>query len=106
MHELREPATKVDIVPGLTNTILITHKLAEGGYFALYDENEVNNNDGKKSKILTTEEAVLKWYRCQSKKLWRIPLIKDVQKGKHRYYHPQKQGRNAIPQYTLSIPHH
>ena len=30
MHELREPATEVEIVPGLTNTLLITGKLVEG----------------------------------------------------------------------------
>ena len=31
IHKLREPATEVDIVPGLTNTLLITGKLVEGG---------------------------------------------------------------------------
>ena len=50
MHELRETATEVDIFPGLTNTIISTGKLVEGGYFAVYDENEVNIYDGKKSK--------------------------------------------------------
>ena len=48
MHELREPATEVDIVPGLTNTLLRTGKLVEGGYFAVYDKNEVSIYDGKK----------------------------------------------------------
>ena len=42
MHELREPATKVDIVPGITNTLLSTGKLVEGGYFAVCDKNKVN----------------------------------------------------------------
>ena len=51
----------------------------EGVYFALYDENEVNIYDGKKAKIIITEEAVLKDYRCPREKLWRIPLIEDVQ---------------------------
>ena len=31
LHELREPATEVDIFPGLTNTLLSTGKLTEGG---------------------------------------------------------------------------
>ena len=79
MHKLREPATEVDIVPVLTNTLIRTGKLAEGGYFAVYDKNEVNIYDGKKAKIIITEEAVLKGYRCPRKKLWRIPLVKDVQ---------------------------
>ena len=48
MHELREPATKVDIVLGLTNTLFSTGKLLEGGYFEVYDKNEVNIFDGKK----------------------------------------------------------
>ena len=39
MHELREPATEVDIVSGLTNSLLSTGKLVEGGYFAVYDKN-------------------------------------------------------------------
>ena len=79
MHELREPATKVDIFPGLTNTLISTGKLVEGGYFAVYDENEVNIYDGKNAKIIITEEAFLKGYRFPREKLWRIPLIKDVQ---------------------------
>ena len=68
MHELREPATEVDIVPGLTNTLLSTGKLVEGGYFAVYDENEVNIYDGRKAKIIITEEAVLKGYICPQEK--------------------------------------
>ena len=50
-----------------------------GGYFAVYDKNEVNIYDGRKSKTIITEEAVLKGYRCPRKKLWRIPLVKYVQ---------------------------
>ena len=57
MHKLRDPETEVDIVPGITNTLLSIGKLVEGGYFAVYDENEVNIYDGKKAKILITEEA-------------------------------------------------
>ena len=50
MHKLREPASEVDIVPGLTNTLLSTGKLVEGGYFSVYDEKEVNIYDGIKAK--------------------------------------------------------
>ena len=50
MHELRLPATEVDIVPGFTNTLLITGRLVDGGYFAVYDKNEVNIYDGRKEK--------------------------------------------------------
>ena len=82
MHELREPATEVDIVPRLTNTLLITGKLVEGGYFSVYDENKVNIYDGRKAKIIITEEAVLKGYICPREKLWRIPLVKDVKNEK------------------------
>ena len=51
----------------------------EGGYFAVYDEDEVNIYDGRKAKIIITEEAFLRGYRCPREKLWRIPLVKDVQ---------------------------
>ena len=46
---------------------------------SIYDENEVNIYDGRKSKTIITEETVLKGYRCPREKLWRIPLVKDVQ---------------------------
>ena len=42
-------------------------------------KNEVSIYDGKKPKIIITEEAVLKGYRCPREKLWRIPLVKDIQ---------------------------
>ena len=38
MHKLREPATEVDIVPGLTKTLPSTGKIVEGGYIAVYDK--------------------------------------------------------------------
>ena len=79
MHELGEPETEVDIVPVLTNTLLSTGKLVEVGYFAVYDKNEVNIYNGIKAKIIITEEAVLKGYRCPREKLWRIPLVAYVQ---------------------------
>ena len=50
MHELREPATEVFIVSVITNTLLSTGKLVEGGYFAVYDKNELNIYDGSKQK--------------------------------------------------------
>ena len=69
IHKVREPLTEVDIVPGLTNTLLSTGKLVEGGYFAVYDKNEVNIYDGRKAKIIITEEAVLRGYRCSHEAL-------------------------------------
>ena len=51
----------------------------EGGYFAVYDKNEVNIYNGRKAKIMITEEAVLKGYRCPRERLWRILLVRDVQ---------------------------
>ena len=40
---------------------------------------KVNIYDGKEAKIIITEEAVLKEYRCPHEKIWNIPLIEDVQ---------------------------
>ena len=60
MHELREPATEVDIVPELTNTLLSNGKLVEGGYFAVYDENKVNIYEWKKSKNNNNRKGSLK----------------------------------------------
>ena len=51
----------------------------EGGHFSVYDKNEVNIYYGRKAKIIITEEAALKGYRCPRENLRRIPLVKYVQ---------------------------
>ena len=48
--------------------------MVDEGYVTVFDENECNIYDGKKVKIVISEKAVLKGYRCKNSGLWRIPL--------------------------------
>ena len=48
--------------------------MADEGYVTVFDENECNIHDEKKVKIVISEIAVLKGYRCKNPGLWRIPL--------------------------------
>ena len=78
-HNLRDPARTVDMVPGLVDaSLLSTSKLATAGYITVYDGNEVNVYDGTTTKIVVSEEAVLKGWRCPKSTLWRIPLTAQV----------------------------
>lgn len=64
-HEVREPARTVDIVPALgRNSLLSGGKFAEAGYVSICDDKEVNIYDGRTAKIVVSEEAVLKGWRC------------------------------------------
>ena len=75
---LRDPANQVDVVLGIEQTLLSGGKMAEAGYIAVYDNEEVNfyNNT---ARIQISEEAVLKGYKCKQTKLWRVPLQDTIQ---------------------------
>ena len=78
---VRAPANQVDIVPNLQHTLLSGVKMADAGYTAVYDKDEVNfyNNT---AKITVNEEAVLKGWRCPRTGLWRVPLQENVSNDK------------------------
>ena len=122
--DLREPAKSVDMVPALKGQSLLSgSKLAEAGYTAIYDEDEVNiyNNT---AKIQVNEKAVLKGYRCRrSGGLWRVPLVPvvtnentdtvildstDGQQCKHKMWHiptnPKIQQHLSTPKSTIQCP--
>ena len=78
-HPVREPARTVDIVPALKgNSLLSGGKFAEAGYISICDGEEVNIYDGRTAKIVVSEEAVLKGWRCPHSNLWRVPLREHV----------------------------
>ena len=52
--------------------------MAEAGYIAVYDNEEVNFYN-KTARIQISEEAVLKGYKCKQTKLWRVPLQDTIQ---------------------------
>ena len=61
VHQVREPARTIDMVPDIKhNSLLSTSKFAEADYITVYDRDEVNIYDAKKTKIVISEDAVLK----------------------------------------------
>ncbi len=79
LHNVREPARSVNIVPGLVeNSLLSTNKFAKAGYTVIYDKDEVNFYDARTTKITVLEEAILTGWQCPHLKKWRIPLVPIV----------------------------
>ena len=53
------------MVPGLaSDTILSGRKFVDADYISIYDPPEVNIYDAKTTRIIATEKAVLKGWRC------------------------------------------
>ena len=74
-HPVRYPARSVDMVPALANQYLLrVNKFAQAGYVTICDNQEVNIYDGRNSKIIVSEKAVLKGWFCPKARMWRIPL--------------------------------
>jgi hypothetical protein len=56
LHNVREPAHSVNIVPALVeNSLLGTNKFAKAGYTVIYDKDEVNFYDARTTKITVLE---------------------------------------------------
>jgi hypothetical protein len=52
LHNVREPACSVNIIPALVeNSLLSTNKFAKAGYTVIYDKDEVNFYDARTTKI-------------------------------------------------------
>ncbi len=79
LHNVREPARSVNIVPALVeNSLLSTNKFAEAGYTVIYDKDEVNFYNTRTTKITVSEEAILTGWQCSHQKMWRVPLVPIV----------------------------
>ena len=78
-HPVREPAQTVDVFPTLADqSPLSWNKFAKAGYVSICDDSEVNIYDGCTVKIVISEAAVLKGWRCRRTKMWRVPLQPNV----------------------------
>ena len=78
-HPVREPTRTVDIVPALADQYLLSgNKFAEAGYVSICDDAEVNIYDGHTVKIVVSEVAVLKGWRCLRTSMWRGPFQPTV----------------------------
>jgi hypothetical protein len=74
-HKICKPARSVHIVPKVQYSPFSTSKLVEADYVAIYDKQEVNFYDATTTKIVVSEEAVLKGWQCPVTKLWHVPLV-------------------------------
>jgi hypothetical protein len=80
LHYAREPARSANIAPTLVNNSLIsTSKFVDAGYTVVYNDKEVNYYKKATTKISVLEDAVLQGWQCPCDKLWRVPLVPDVQ---------------------------
>ena len=60
-HKLRDTVRTVDMVPDLVDSSLLsTSNLASASYITIYDGKEVNIYDSNTTKIIVSEEAVLR----------------------------------------------
>jgi hypothetical protein len=82
LHNIPEPVRRsANIVPTLANNSLIsTRKFVNAGYAVVCDNKEGNYYENATTKIVVSKDAVLKGWRCPCNKLWRVPLVPNVQK--------------------------
>jgi hypothetical protein len=79
LHNVREPAHSVNIVPALVkNSLLSTNKFAKAGYIVIYYKDEVNFYNARTTKVMVLEEAILTGWRGTHQKMWRVPLVPIV----------------------------
>jgi hypothetical protein len=79
LHNVREPACSVNIIPALVeNSLLSTNKFAKAGYTFIYDKDEVYFYDARIMKITVLEEAILTGWQCPHQKIWHVPLVPFV----------------------------
>jgi hypothetical protein len=57
------------------HSLLSTSKLVEADYIAIYDKQEANFYNATTTKVVVSEEAVLKGWQCPVTKLWPVPLV-------------------------------
>ena len=76
-HKLRKPADEVDLVPGVHYTLLIGVKFADADYVTILDKEGINIYDGKTTKIIILDKAVLSGYHTEGG-LWRITLKENL----------------------------
>ena len=70
-HSVREPAWKVDMVPAPSDKSLLSGRnISEARYISICNGEEVNIYDGRTAKIMVSESAVMKGWRCPCTNMW------------------------------------
>ncbi len=55
-----------------------TSKFVDAGYTVVYNNKEVNYCEKATTKIIVSENLVLRGWQCPCDKLWHVPLVTDV----------------------------
>ncbi len=70
LHNVREPTQSANIVPTLiNNSLMSTSKFVDAGYTVVYDNKEENYYEKATTKIILSEDAVLRGWQCPRNKL-------------------------------------
>ncbi len=78
-HNLQESARSVNIFPSLVgNSLLSTAKIIEAGYTVIYEDKEDNFYNTTTTKIMVSEDTILKGWQYPWAKLWHVPLVDTV----------------------------
>jgi len=60
VHNVRQPAKDVHIIPSIeSNSLLSTAKFSEAGYITVFDNEEVNIYDAHDTKLIVSRGAIL-----------------------------------------------
>ena len=79
LHNVRQPAKDVHIVPTIAkNSLLSIPKFATAGCITVFDGEEVNIYDAYNTKVIITREAILQGWFDKTANLWRVPLLPNV----------------------------
>ena len=63
-HNIQEPAQSVHIIQQVQYPLLSTGVLSDAEYIGVYTKDEANFYNARTTKIIVTEEAVLKGWQC------------------------------------------
>ncbi len=82
-NKLRSPATEMNVVPGITKSLVSICKIADTDYITVLDKNEANIYDATTTTVPTNLPAILSGDKCQQTGLWGIPLIPNNNSNHH-----------------------
>jgi hypothetical protein len=76
-NKLHSPATEMNVVPGITKSLVSICKIADADYITVLDRNGANIYDATTTTVTTNLPIILSGVRCQQTGLWGIPLIRN-----------------------------
>ncbi len=76
-NKLCLPATEMNMVPGITKSLVSICKIADADYITVLDKNGANIYNATTTTVTTNLPAILSRVRCQQTGLWGIPLFRN-----------------------------